>query len=348
LPPDINQSQHQFTIEGNKLRFGLGGIKNVGQAVCEKIVIERQNQGKYKTLFDFLRRTCAFANRKAYESLIKAGACDSINPDRKFLFSRLDKELAMAGSERAEFATRQTALFGLVKDESSQESKQEPLSQKELMEYELDAYGFYFSLHPLENYRAEYENLVSCDSTNLNNLEDYAPVSIGGVITAKKLRRDKRGNEYVVIQIEDFNGSFEVMVFNQLFEQTRQILKVNECILVKGTIRARADGMHQIFADSVQLFSQCQNELKNLKIKIPADSLEENLLERIKEELENYPGNSEVYLELGEDNTKRKVIRLKNHKVNLSTQLIDGLTELLGPDSIRLSAKPPANRVKAE
>jgi len=352
LAPDINKSQHQFTIEENKIRFGLGGIKNLGQAVCEKIVEEQQKQGEYKTLFEFLRRTRSFTNRKAYESLIKAGACDSINPDRKFLLSRLDNELAMAGSERLEFAARQTSLFGMVKDASSKESESDrpeadtgPFTQNELLAYELDAYGFHFSLHPLENYRSEYERLATHDSSSLNNLEDYEPVNIGGVITAKKLRRDKKGNEYSVIQIEDFNGSVEVMVFNQLFQQTRQLLRVHECVMVKGTVRTRADGTHQIFADRVQPFNQIQCESKkDLKIKIPATSLEESLLERIKEELENYPGESEVYLELGEDDSRRKLVRLKNHKVNISSALINGLKELLGPDSIRLLAKSPAKR----
>ena len=348
LPPDINKSQYPFTIEDDKIRFGLGGIKNIGQAVCEKIVEEKQKKGVYETLFDFLRRTRPFANRKAYESLIKAGACDSINPDRKLLLTQFDKELAMASSERVQFAARQTSLFGLVKDASSQACESDlpndasgPLTQDELLAYELDAYGFHFSLHPLENFRTEYENLATHDSTTLTNLEDYEPVSIGGVITGKRLRRDKKGNEYAVITIEDFNGSVEVMVFNQLFEQSRQMLKVNECVMVKGTVRARADGMHQIFADSVQLFNQIHCPLKNLKIKIHSAGIEENLLERIKEELENYPGESEVFLELGEDATQRKLIRLKNYKVTVSNPLINGLKELLGPDSIRL-----ANRIQ--
>jgi DNA polymerase-3 subunit alpha len=358
LAPDINQSQYPFTIEGNKIRFGLGGIKNVGQGVCEKIVEERQKQGEYKALFEFLRRTRAFANRKAYESLTKAGALASIHPDRKFLFSQLDKELAMAGSKRVEFAARQTSFFGLVKDESRAEPPESgltrgsirqpdilgeetgPLTQKELLQYELDAFGFHFSLHPLENYRSEYESLATHDSTTVNNLVDFEPVNIGGVITSKKLKRDKKGNEYAVISLKDFNGSVEVMVFNQLFEQTRQILKQNECVMVKGTVRVRSDGMQQIFAESIQPLEALRGlppEVQAIKIKIHSESLEENLLEKIKEELENYPGNSEVYIEFGEDNAKRKLIRLKNHKVTVSTPLLNGLKELLGPDSIKLS-----------
>ena len=347
LAPDINRSQYPFTSEGNKIRFGLGGVKNVGQAVCEKIVEERKKQGEYKTLIDFLRRTRAFANRKAYEALIKAGALASIHLDRKFLFSQLDKGLAMASSERVEFASRQTSFFGLVKDESQSEPQPDtsdtedgPLTQKELLQYELDAFGFHFSLHPLENYRSEYESLATHDSTTMNNLVDFEPVNIGGVITSKKLKRDKKGNEYAVVSIKDFHGSIEVMVFNQLFEQTRQILKQNECVMVKGTVRIRSDGMQQIFAESVQPLEALRGlppAAQTMKIKIHSDSLEENLLEKIKEELENYPGTSEVYIEFGEDNTKRKLLRLKGHKVAVSAQLINGLKELLGPDSVKLS-----------
>jgi DNA polymerase III subunit alpha len=354
LAPDINRSQYPFTSEGNKIRFGLGGVKNVGQAVCEKIVEERKKQGDYKTLFEFLRRTRDFANRKAYEALIKAGALASIHPDRKFLFSRLDKELAMASSERIEFASRQTSFFGLVKDESKSEpqpdtsdNEEGPLTQKELLQYELDAFGFHFSLNPLENYRSEYERLTTYDSTNLNTVGDYEKVTIGGVITSKKLKRDKKGNEYAVISLKDFNGIVEVMVFNRLFEQTRQLLKIHECIFITGSVRAREDETRQIFADSVQPFSQCQDELKDLKIRIPSESLDNTLLEKIKEELENYPGNSEVYLELDEDNTKQKLIRLKDYKVTVSTPLINGLKELLGSDSVKLSnSSRPTEKTK--
>jgi len=350
LPPDINKSKENFTIEEDKIRFGLAGIKNVGLLLCSKIVEERERQGEFKSIFEFLCRTRTFANRKAYESLIKAGAFDSLNPNRKLLLASLDQELAMASSERLRFQTRQVSLFSQLPEiKADRPPKDEQIvgpseaNTNELLQYELDAFGFHFSCHPLESYRPEYENLVTHNSSNLNLLDDGAQVFIGGVITNRKLKRDKRGKEYAVITLKDFNGMIEVMVFNQLFQETKALLKLHECVLIKGQVRTRDDGTHQIFADSVTPFSQVSPRPRHLKIKIPTTYLDDELLEKIKEELENYPGKSEVYLEWREDNGLSKLLRLKAPQVTVTAPLIRRLKELLGPDSIFLLESAPGN-----
>lgn len=359
LPPDINKSRENFAIEGDEIRFGLGGIKNVGLTLCAKIVEEREKKGEFKSLFEFLCRTRTFANRKAYESLIKAGAFDTINPNRKSMLLSLDKELAMANSERIKFAHRQVALFSQGKDgEFGMQETELGIRNSagvtrsihqaecdELLQYELDAFGFHFSRHPLENYRNEYENLVTHDSSNLNLLDDGATVNIGGVITGKKLKRDKKGQEYAIITLKDFNDVIEVMVFNQLFHEAQASLKLHECVLIKGTVRTRDDGTHQIFADSVTPFSQIPSFLRHLKIKLPTNYLDEELLEKIKEELENYPGKSEVYLLWREDNGQGKLLRLKHPQVTINNSLIARLKELLGPDSISTTIDKRNNHI---
>lgn len=342
LPPDINKSRYPFTIENDKIRFGLGGIKNIGQAICEKIVQEREKQGEFKTFFDFLFRTQSFANRKAYESLIKAGVFDSIQPNRKLLLINLDHELAKASSEKIRFAERQTSLFSNVKNSrpfNSTTYSPETVTDIELLQYELDAFGFHLSIHPLEKYRKRYENLVTHNSSTLRNSEDYTLVKIGGVIIGKQPKRDKKGNEYLILTLKDFDGIIEVIIFNQLLEQARPNLKTHECVLVKGTVRTRDDGAFQIIADSVVSFAKLANHHtpnSSLKIKIPNSNLNEDLLKQIKEELENYPGASQVYFELQGENGQPKLIRLKNHKVTVVPPLLERLKELLGPNSTKV------------
>ncbi|MEO0115572.1 MAG: DNA polymerase III subunit alpha [candidate division WOR-3 bacterium] len=337
LPPDINKSDYSFTIEDKKIRFGLGGIKNVGQMVAEGIVEERRKRGEYENLFQFLRRTRNFANRKAYESLIKAGALDLFHPNRKFLLAELDTQLAITSSERIAFANRQTSLFEPTRRvDQVKEKTSSNFSDAELLQFELEAFGFHFSLHPLEAYRTIYESSVTCDSQSLDRVSDNTMVKIGGVIVEKKLKSDKRGQEYAVLTLKDFNGIVEVMVFNQLFQTARPFLKLHECVLIKGTVRTRDDGSHQVFAESVKLFSQIPVVDRHLKIKIPAQKLTDDLLQKIKEELENHPGQSEVYLELSDNDTQPKLIRLLNHKIKITQPLINGLKELLGPASITI------------
>ncbi|MEO0084434.1 MAG: DNA polymerase III subunit alpha, partial [candidate division WOR-3 bacterium] len=173
LPPDINCSNYEFTIESDNIRYGLGGIKHLGQKAAEAIVNERIN-GPYQSFRDFIKRTRKSLSRKVYEMLIKAGALDSLDKNRSYLLAKLDEELQIASSERLEYLERQSTLFGFQDKVSKAVREVVPASVwqtdiQSILAFEKEAFGFYFTVHPLHTYEIELETLAL---TPINAIDD--------------------------------------------------------------------------------------------------------------------------------------------------------------------------------
>jgi DNA polymerase-3 subunit alpha len=347
LGPDVNSSFVPFTIEGDNVRFGLAGVKNLGTGASEFVVKERQERGPYESKLDFLVRTKGTVNRKAVESLIKAGAFDCFEPNRTVSLGSLEWEMNKAASEKLRFAERQFDMFGAA------EAKPTPAPVKfdthELLVYEKDAFGFYFSSHPLEPYRAEYEALGLSTIAQIESLHDGTKASLGGVITSRRARKDKRDREYAIVTVEDFDGGIEVMVFADVLEGCRAMLKTDSLVAVQGTVKVRAadasgrgSGVPQFWADRVMLFQDCNRFLNALVVVVPEKELDEVMLLKIKERLEEHPGNSLVYLRLVQPDGSFREMKLREQRVALSNDLIASLREVFGPDSIKFKGEMPS------
>jgi len=348
LRPDVNSSFVPFTIEGGNVRFGLAGVKNLGTGASEFIVKERQERGPYEDKLDFLVRTKGTVNRKAVESLIKAGAFDSFEPNRTVSLSSLEWEMNKAASERLRFAERQFDMFGEAED------KPKPVPVKfdthELLAYEKDAFGFYFSSHPLEPYRAEYEALGLSTIAQIESMRDGEKASLGGVITGRRTRKDKRDREYAIVTVEDFDGGIEVMVFSDVLEGCRAVLKTDNLVAVQGTVKVRAaaadspgrgQGVPQFWADRVMLFSDCNRFLNALVVSVPEKEMDDAMLLKLRERLEEHPGGAQVYLNLIRPDGSFREMKLREQRVALSNELIGSLREVFGPDSVRFKGEIP-------
>jgi DNA polymerase-3 subunit alpha len=346
LGPDVNSSLVPFTIEGGKVRFGLAGVKNLGTGASEFIVKERQQHGPYQNMLDFLVRTKGTVNRKAVESLIKAGAFDGFEPNRTALLNSLEWEMNKAASEKLRFAERQVDMFGAAEDEPKPAPVK--LDTHELLAYEKDAFGFYFSSHPLEPYRAEYEALGLSTIAQIESMRDGEKASLGGVITGRRTRKDKRDREYAIVTVEDFDGGIEVMVFSDVLEACRGLLKTDNLVAVQGTVKVRAaeasgrgSGVPQFWADRVMLFQDCSRFLNALVVVVPQGDLDEVMLLKLKERLEEHPGNALVYLKLLQPDGSAREMKLREYRVALSNELVASLREVFGPDSIRFKGEMP-------
>jgi DNA polymerase-3 subunit alpha len=381
--PDVNQSEYLFTIEqgareqakgglqitdyrlqiaesepltskplnpgpltpaSRAIRYGLGGIKNLGQGVCEGIVKERANK-PYQNFTDFIRRTREFMNRKAYESLIMAGALESLNPDRSKLIEDLPNELEKANSARAAMLDRQASLFGasFAANGNSDEPpstvsdatgpgpltpEPRPLDRTLLHTYEKNAFGFYFSSHPLEEFRLELEALKCLPLDGLADKSKDDVLRVAGVVTGRKLKKDKRGNEYAVMQLEDLTGSIEVMVFSNTFEAGRKLIKEDELLLVTGKLRSRSESQSSLWADSLLALKDSRNWLKTLTVRVKdEEELGDNDLLKLRQVLEMHPGRAEViFLTRADGNDKRILVR--DLKVQPSTRLVEEISLL--------------------
>jgi len=349
LGPDVNQSAAKFTIEKDAVRYGLAGVKNVGIGAAELIVEERQKNGPYQNLLDFLVRTRGKVNRKAVESLIKAGAFDAFNPDRTQLLTELEPLLTKAASEKLLFYDRQFQLFGSETDDPSA-----PLVTKKstprtvIINYEKEALGFYFSSHPLERYRLEYSALALTPIAELENREEGTSVAIGGIITARKVRKDRRERDYFILTLEDFNSSVEVMAFSNVIETCRVALVPDNIVIVQGKVKTRAagdasgtSGIPQLWADAVYNFDRALQFIKKVVLELSETELDDSLVTKIRETLSAFPGEVPVVISLTKSDNEKRRLLLKKYPVQLEPKLIAELSNLVGPDRVQLFGSLP-------
>ncbi|TSC54243.1 MAG: DNA polymerase III subunit alpha, partial [Microgenomates group bacterium LiPW_16] len=238
LPPDINASDVESTIEEGKIRFGLAAIKNVGSAAIESILSARSKGGKLKSLADFCRRVdLQKVNKKTLESLIKAGAMDAFGK-RASMLATLGKIIQESHKEQRRQTLGQTTLFGdLQTAENDVLVDIEELSRTELLSFERELLGFYLTEHPLRPVLASLSDKVTCQIGQLAELAPGSRVSIGGVITQIKKILTRQGNsEMAFVKLEDLTGSVEVIVFPKIYAQNKDILIPNKVVIITGRV----------------------------------------------------------------------------------------------------------------
>ncbi len=368
LPPDINHSDYRFSIEDNKIRYGLGGIKNLGEKVCEAIKNERSTK-PYNSFRDFLQRTRNFVNRKAYESLIKAGALDFLTKDRKYLLSILEEELDKLSSERLLFLEKQGGLFvsdkmtanhypqltnqksspakPLVKNHETSNEPTEDEDKIKFLQYEKEAFGFYFSSHPLENYALEYsvlrlqpiavcQKLHELKTETTNNVSNHQ-ITIAGVITNLIRRKDKKGHDYVIFQVEDFSASTEIIAFNEVYEKCRSVLMLDSTVIIRGKVNFRDEVKTQIEAKEILAFEEWVNYYDLLIIAIKRENLNQENLTQIKSILAKHPGSKIVRMYLIENKKVKMQMELGLMKVTFSKQLLQELSQVVDKNMLSIS-----------
>lgn len=345
LPPDANRSEVRFSIEDGAIRFALAGIRNLGEGASEAIVKERTEHGAFRDLFDFLVRLRGAVNRKAVESMIKAGAFDWLDPNRSTLLNGLEHELARAGSDRLQFLERQADLFGAAEGEAG--PVEAVFDTHILLAYEKDAFGFYFSSHPLEPFRAEYDALGLVPISSTDGQRDGATVALGGVITQRRMRKDKRDRDYVIITLEDFEGSIEVMVFSDQLEASRGALKIDNLVVVQGVVKVRAgdggaaSGVPQVWANRVTSLADCNRYLKALFIDVGENRFDELLLLKLKERLAASPGEALVWLRVRQTDGSSRDWLLRELRVAIDNALVADLQRLAGNEAVRVKGELP-------
>jgi DNA polymerase-3 subunit alpha len=356
LPPDINFSNYEFAIEDNKIRYGIGGIKHLGQKVCEAIANERQN-GPYKSFRDFLKRTRKDTSRKAYEMLIKAGAMDSIFNDRANLISKLEDELEKVGSERLQYLERQKNLFSITSQDETDDdlamnrNAVTTTSKEDMLKFEKEAFGFYFSCHPLESFETEMSAITLTPINKLDGLlvkqntnslvrtannEQRKIVHLGGVVVTRQQKKDRKGQDYAIFNLEDFTGITEIIAFSEVFARTRQFLRTDAPIIVRGRISSRDETKTQIEAQNIIPFTDWQNYYDCLVITICAEEFSKKG-EDIKTILGKFEGDKQIFFRIKNPDQTSTVYRQTEPGASFSKELISELSELLGKNALKIT-----------
>ncbi|MCL6638845.1 MAG: DNA polymerase III subunit alpha [Firmicutes bacterium] len=332
LPPDVNESRESFTVAGNKIRFGLAAVKNVGGGAVESIIRSRE-EGPFKSFADFCRRLdTKVVNRRVMESLIKCGAFDSLGNRRAQLMAALDRGLALAQQTQRERENGQISLLDFFEEAEETVDLELPdvpeYPEADLLALEKETLGLYISGHPLSRYRAVLGELVTVTTAELPELEDGSEVVIGGLITGVKKINTKKGDTMAFLNVEDLTGSVEVVVFPRIFQQCRQFLNADGVVRVRGR-SSKNDEETKIIAEDVSPLDHCLNGELHLKV----DGLEPAALDQLQLILRNHPGQSGVILHL--ENGKR-IKAGDQYRVDLSGPLLKRLEEFLGPARVKV------------
>jgi DNA polymerase-3 subunit alpha len=343
-PPDVNHSVGKFKVVGNKIRFGLEAVKNVGHGGIEAIVQAREKVGKFKTLFQFCAEVEMGAlNKRMIESLIQAGAFDSVSKHRSQLMASLDLAINYGQALQEDRKRGQTSLFDVGGETKSLpvpkmfEVPEWPIS--EILSKEKEMLGFYVSGHPLTKYEEELNTFGTRNTQSLEEARDGEEVYIGGVITNVKTSIDRKKKQMAFITLEDFVGTVEVVVFSDCYEKNRRIIRSESMVLVKGRASTKEGEKAKVVASDILSLSKAYQELKpplHLLL-FSTGASQDNIVSELKETLSKHPGNSAVILHVRADDQELKM--KLNNSVELSKGLLQDLKNLIGEKNVILNSR---------
>ncbi len=342
LPPDVNESDLNFTPRGTDIRFGLSAIRNVGENVVNSVVATRRSKGRYTGFHDFLRKVEGLVcNKRVVESLIKAGAFDSLGHTRKGLIAIHAAAIdACMDTKRAE-AIGQFSLFGEAEPEPGEEPGGDPLGsiaipvtewdKKTLLNFEREMLSLYVSDHPLlgvEHVLAQHTDTRVTDLTG-DGAEDGKVVTVGGLLSSIARKVTKRGDAYAQAVLEDLEGAIDVWFFPNTYREYGLLLGEDEVVVVKGKIDKRED-TPKLVAIEVTKPDLSQGPRGPVVVRMDTSRCTEPVVERLKEILRNHPGLTEVHLELV-SGSRTTLLKLDDGlRVAATPSLMADLKQLLG------------------
>ena len=254
LPPDVNESGVDFTVTGGHIRFGLAAVKNAGRSAALAIIAAREDGGPFTSLLDFCRRVDSrMVNKRVVESLIRCGAFNSVNPNRRRLLAGLDECLELATRSQEDRRSGQVSLMDLVPAEVSEPRLPEvsDFSRADILAMEKELLGFYLSGHPLEPYIPLLKGMLSHPLAALTEVADGSQVTVGGLVIGLRRLVTRKGEPMAVVTLEDFSGQAEVVLFPRAYSQVRAWLAADRVVLVRGHIDKQEEGV-QVLADQVR------------------------------------------------------------------------------------------------
>ncbi|MGM9541409.1 MAG: DNA polymerase III subunit alpha [Candidatus Limivicinus sp.] len=318
LPPDVNESDADFTVSGENIRFGLVAIKSVGRASIENLVAERRENGPFKSFEDFCRRINGKdLNRRAVENLIRAGAFDSMGYKRRALLDIAGAVLDSINQSLRDNIAGQMGLFGDAELEGNAPAaipipQVEEFSPMELMAMEKETTGLYLSGHPMDGYRDAVRRIgavplgaVMADfaaEDGPRRFADNQNITVAGVVAAAKTRTTRSNTLMSYIQLEDDTGSMELMAFQKALDKGGIYVKENAAIIVKGRISARDEKEPQLMVDSIRPISDVDALGANVpppaekKLWVKLKSQNDPELKRIQLLLTMFPGSQQMIL----------------------------------------------------
>jgi DNA polymerase III subunit alpha len=350
LPPDVNESDADFTPVGDQIRFGLTAVRNVGANVVESIRNARRSKGKYASFTDFLAKVDAsVCNKRTIESLIKAGAFDSLGHTRRGLLEQHERAVDSVVEVKKQEAIGQDSLFGSLLDEPGGgglgagagltiEFSAQEWDKSILLGYEREMLGLYVSDHPLSGVEHVLSAKADCTVATLNaeaqSYPDGAVVTIGGIVSGLQRKMTKQGNQWAIATVEDLEGSIDVMFFPNSYQLYSTALAEDAVVLVKGKVERREDVPRLMALEMTVPDLTAAAAAQPLILHVPDSRITPQSAPRLREVLASHPGMTEVRVRMrGRESTT--VLKVGDHlRVTPSPALMGDLKALLGPSCL--------------
>ena len=338
LPPDINVSDVYFTPTHSGIRFGLAAIKNVGESAITSIVANKP----FKTIFDFCERVDLRAvNKRVVESLIKSGAFDSVNADRALLYNNVDRAVEWGQKKQREKEIGQGGLFGMMSggsDNGHVMDAAEPWVEGLKLKHEKETLGFYITGHPLRKYSAEVKTYGNTTTGTLSEKPLGFDVAICGLVSSLRALRTKKGDPMAVIQLEDWEGIVEVLVFPDLYAKTQRLLEADAPILVRGKLDGDESSL-QVRAIDIYSMDRVKETLsRTVTIHIKVDGAPDDIAEKLQPVIDEKRGPAEVIFELEFPGRYTAMVRPNPYvKISPDREFVESVERICGPNTVRLS-----------
>ena len=347
LPPDVNESVLEYSAVGDVVRFGLGAIRNVGDKAVAGIIEEReQSRGRYVSFMDFIRRVPLTAlNRRLVESLIKAGAFDSIDPNRRALFQIHEAAIESVVGLKRKQAEGQFDLFADVDDgvEAMGDAQVnipdiEEWDKKTKLNFEREMLGLYVSDHPLSGMSAVLAGLREMSIAHLvdraKTMGDGQQVTLAGLVTSVDRRVSRKGNPWAIVTIEDMESSIQCMFFGKVYEAASQDLAIDQVVRIRGQVEVR-DETVSLRATEMEVPTLEAADERPLVITLPLIALSRDRMMQLGRVISSHPGYCEVRLAVLDQKGNAKVMTFGDRfRVKRDTSLFAEIKTLFGPSCL--------------
>ncbi len=347
LPPDLNVSGLDFTIEGGKARFGLGAVKGVGEKAILHILEVRRSLGRIDSLFAFCESIDSkFADRKVVEQLVKCGAFDSTGAHRAQLLEALEPALRLGSLKQADRKTGQLSIFdSAAAPERPALPDIPPWPQETLLTYEKEALGCFVTVNPLVRYEEVLSTLATATVDRLPDLQDGQEATLGGMISGLRSQITKSGKnagqKFVLFKFSDLTGSCEAVCFASDYERNRDHLANDAIVFATGRVAFREETPSLRVSTVVPIDKAREVLAGSVRIAVSSAGLEEDLLLRLADAVRAHPGSCPVFLEVETTGGHRILVKTANeHFVSPSEAFFADIEGVLGTGHVRLTGKP--------
>ncbi len=344
LPPDINESQADFSVVGGKIRFGLAAVKNVGMKAVESIIEERDRHGPFRDLLGFSKGVeGSKVNRRVLEGLIQCGAFDFMGVYRSRLFAGLDDVFKFCGANRDPNQLNMFNSLDLTNGGSGGALELPDIAEwdeKERLARERESLGFYITGHPLDGFSTEIERVATCAVQDLPGQKDKSQVKVAGLVEGLKVKRTRRGDKMALFNLEDLTGSIEVILFPEVFNRSLPLLTSDRPLLVNGNIETGDNSAKIIAQEIVTLDSIRQKDIRAVELRLKEERISREVLKALRDIVFRYPG--ECGLLFNVDMSDGKAVAISAHdrfNVLPCHELVEEIDALIGSKVCRFISK---------